>query len=189
MVARLLQVGLLLLLYSPWASAQSPSTQDVPAGNAEVKLEKCELGHATPVHRLGRVYLAGQPTEADLPKLKVDGFRTIINLRLPDELPWDEASAVERAGMKYVHVPFQGEQQLTFPVFDKVLSALSDPKSGRVLLHCGSANRVGAVWYAHRVLHDKLDPVAAELEAKQVGLRDMAYLKKAQEYVGANQVE
>ncbi|TWU29989.1 beta-lactamase hydrolase domain-containing protein [Bythopirellula polymerisocia] len=164
---------------------QAQVAQEVPAATKDsaTQLEKCELGHATPVHRFGKVYLAGQPTEEDLLELKADGMRTIINLRPDKELPWNEGAAVKRAGMKYVHVPFRGEEQLTSTVFDQVLGALRDEESGTTLLHCGSANRVGAIWYAHRVLDDELDPVTAELEAKQVGLRDAAYLEKAKEYV------
>lgn len=153
------------------------------------QLEECDLGHIKQVHRYGNVYLAGQPTEDDLSQFQADGMKTVISLRLKDEIPWDEGAAVERAGMQFVHVPFRGERQLTNKVFDKVLSVLRDQESGPTLLHCGSANRVGAMWYAHRVLDDKLNPVQAELEAKQVGLRDAAYLEKAKQYVESHQPE
>ncbi len=189
----MLRAWLFLLIFSlnalPWASAQVAQEAPAEAEASELRLEKCELGHATPVHRFGNVYLAGQPAEEDFPKLKSDGMRTIINLRPDKELPWDEGAAVKRAGMKYVHVPFRGEEQLTSSVFDKVLGVLRDKESGPTLLHCGSANRVGAIWYAHRILNDDLNPVEAELEAKQVGLRDAGYLEKAKEYVETEKVK
>ena len=161
----------LLTLSSQSMLAQEQVTRKVPAENnqSSPQIEKCELGHATPVHKYGNVYLSGQPTEQDLPLLKADGMRTIINLRPNKELSWDEGAAVNRAGMKYVHVPFRGEDELTSKVFDQVLGVLGDKESGPMLLHCGGADRVGAIWYAHRVLNDKLDPVEAELEAKKVG--------------------
>lgn len=171
--------------------ALAQGTQETPAKSKDspAQLEKCELGHAAPVHRLGKVYLAGQPAEGDLPQLKADGMQTIINLRPDRELSWDEGAAVERAGMKYVHVPFRGEDELTSNVFDQVLSVLRDKESGPTLLHCGGADRVGAIWYAHRVLNDNINPVEAELEAKKVGSRTPAYLEKAKEYVKAQKTK
>ena len=182
---RFLELTLVFFAYAhPMAQAREapPANQE-----SEAQLVEIELGHAVPAHRFGNVFLAGQPTAEDIPILKEKGIKTVINLRLADEISWDQATAVEQAGMKYVHVPFRGEHQLTSKVFDKVLGVLRDTKSSSTLLHCATANRVGAIWYAHRVLNDQLDPVEAELEARQVGLRSAEMLAKSKEYVEAQQ--
>ncbi len=148
-----------------------------------MELQKKPLGDMQPVHVLGDVYLAGQPTPADLPLFREHGIKTVITLRKTAEVPWDEAAAVTKLGMKYVQVPFQDPSELRPEVFEKVLKVLRDKKRGPTVLHCGSANRVGAIWYAYRVLDDKLTPEAALQEAKVVGLRTPAYFEKAQAYV------
>lgn len=151
-------------------------------------LHATSLGEITPVHKLDEIYLAGQPTEQDIAVLKENGFKTIISLRKSEEVSWDEADAIEKQGIQFVHVPFQGEGELTPEVFDKVLKTLCDKEQQPLLLHCGSANRVSALWYAHRVLNGNLNHEEAQAEARTAGLRNEAYLDKAREYVLAEQL-
>jgi len=171
---------------SPPPVAAKPTGKKQP--DKKEALAKKSLGDIKQVHALGDIYLTGQPSVEDLRVLKKQGIETIITLRMPGEVPWDEAAAVKKEGMKFVSVPFQGPDELKPKVFDEVLKILRDKKKrGPTVLHCGSANRVGALWYAHRVLEGKLSPEAALKEAKTVGLRTPAYLDKAQEYVEAQQ--
>jgi len=153
----------------------------------KVRLKETKLGGTQPVHAFGNIYLAGQPSPEDLPLLRAEGIRTIISLRHKKELSWDEANAVEQSDMNFIHVPFGAAQQLKPEIFDKVLKILRDKKQGPMVLHCGSANRVGAIWYVYRVLDGNLSPEAAKKEAQKVGLRNPAYLDRAQEYVVAVQ--
>ncbi|NOZ39790.1 MAG: hypothetical protein GXP24_06140 [Planctomycetes bacterium] len=167
---------------SPLASSPLASSSQAPTVK-KMKLQKKQLGDMQPVHALGDIYLAGQPTPEDLSLLKREGIKTVITLRKPEEVPWDEAAAVTQQGMKYVEAPFQAVEELKPEIFDKVLKVLRDKKRGPTMLHCGSANRVGAIWYAYRVLDGKLTPEAALEEAKIVGLRTQGYLDQAQVYV------
>jgi|GEM_PF-1636059 len=146
-------------------------------------LKKTTLGKVSNVHVLGDVYLAGQPTPADMPLLKKQGIQTVITLRKPSEVPWDEGAACKIQAMNFVEVPFQTPAELTVKVFDQVRKVLLNKKRGPTLFHCGSANRVGAVWYAHRILDGHLSHEAALQEAQMVGLRTMPYLRRAQAYV------
>lgn len=168
------------------ANAQVPPPVSAPE-SPESKLEEKQLGKIRPVHAVGDIYLAGQPAPEDLPLLKSAGIKTVITLRKPNEVPWDEAAAVQQQGMKYVSVPFQGADELKPQLFDQLLKELRDKQNGPILFHCGSANRVGAIWYAHRVLQDDIAPEAALKEAKTVGLRTPAYLERAQLYVQQKQ--
>jgi len=147
------------------------------------------LGQAAPVHRFQKIYLAGQPGQEDWQALKAAGFRKIINLRQPDEIPWDEATAVAQAGMDYVALPFRGPEQLTDQVFERALNELRDPADGMILLHCATSNRVGAIWYAQRVLADGIPAAQAEEEARQVGLHTPAYLERARQYIAAKEAQ
>ncbi len=168
------------------AIAQQPLAE-VTESSPIRRLRKVQLGSMKPVTVFGDVYLAGQPAPSDLALFKTGGIQTIISLRLAKEIAWDEAVAVDQAGMKFVHVPFQRPEQLKPEIFDKVIKVLRDKRRGPTVLHCGSANRVGAIWYAYRVLDGQLSPEEARKEAQAVGLRTPAYLEKAQEYVEAVQ--
>ena len=167
----------------PGNLSASKVSNEAPEAPNELELQKKPLGDMQPVHALGDIYLAGQPTPQDLPLFKQAGIKTVITLRKPSEVPWDEAAAVSQQGMKFVSVPFQRPAELKTEVFEKVLEVLRDKKRGPTVLHCGSANRVGAIWYAYRVLDDKLSPEAALKEAKVVGLRTPGYIVEAQAYV------
>jgi ubiquinone/menaquinone biosynthesis C-methylase UbiE len=51
------------------------------------------------------------------------------------------------------------------------------------MLHCGSANRVGAVWLTYRVLDQGVPIETAIEEAKTIGLRSPEYEAKARDYI------
>ncbi|MCG8449847.1 MAG: hypothetical protein MI725_09750 [Pirellulales bacterium] len=180
---------------SEWPVVEPPRVEQ-PEGVEAVKapriaknaLQPVEIGRIAPLHKFGEIYLAGQPVPEALPVLKQQGFNTILTLRKSDEVSWDEQAATEEQGMQFVQVAFQGVGELTPEVFDKVLEVLRDETRQPLLFHCGSANRVGAIWYAFRVLDDKLSHEEALAEAKAAGLRTEGYVEKAREYVLAVQL-
>nr|WP_321156596.1 sulfur transferase domain-containing protein [Psychrobacter sp. LV10R520-6] len=72
------------------------------------------------------------------------GVELVINLQPDDELNFDEAAAVEQAGMYYQQLPISGTndlKQLKILAFDSVLRQYHGKK---VAMHCGTGNRVGA---------------------------------------------
>ncbi len=172
---------------------ESNSAAKTPVKSAQpeepVTLQPGRLPGVLKVTRYGSIYLAGQPDEESLPQLKRLGFETIVTLREAGEVPWDESAAVSRNQMTFLAAPFFKAEELTPAVFDAVFEVLTDKQRHPVLLHCGSANRVGAVWYAHRVLNDGVSVDEAEAEARKVGLRTKAYLEVAQQYVRQRLVE
>lgn len=98
---------------------------------------------------------AGQPTPEALRTLKEKGFKTVINLRSESEPGVrDEEAAVKEQGLEYVWVPLTAAT-LSQEKVDQVRRALEDPRSGSILLHCSSANRVGAVWTVIEVQRGK----------------------------------
>ena len=152
------------------------------------RVEPTQLGSIQQVHKYAEFYLAGQPTEEDIALLKERGFKTVLNFRRSGEIAWDEKSVVEQQGMEYVHLPFQGVPELTSVIFDQALEVLRDDRRRPILIHCGSSNRVGAIWYAYRVLDDKLSHEDAAAEARTAGLRTEGYLKKARDYLFASEL-
>ena len=119
---------------------------------------------------------AGQPDSAQFEELARAGVKTVIDLRPPEEpRGFDEPQAVRAAGLEYYNIPVSaptlGDAQ--FSEFRKHIGAKRD---GTVLVHCASANRVGALLIPY-LLIDKGRSRAEALEiARSVGLRsdDMA---------------
>ena len=162
---------------------------DSPSVDSFTELSAVPLGDTRPLHKLGNVYLGGQPSAKDFQAFKELGVQVIINLRKVDETDWDEAAVVEELGLKYIHLPFQTEQELTDELYDEALRNLGREKAGGTLLHCGACVRVGAIWYAHRVLQEAVSPEQAEQEARAAGMRSQWLLESAQDYVDRRQKE
>ena len=158
----------------------------LPVSSAEKPkrvLESASLGTTESVHRFGDIWLASQPAKDDLELAKELPIRTVINLRKKSEIDWDEEAAVRALGMIYVNVAFQTPEELTDAVFDAARHTLTLPENAPLLLHCASANRVGTIWLAHRVLDDGLAYDDALAEAVTVGLKNPAFREKARDYI------
>jgi len=165
---------------SPAAPTTAPTT--APAAGVDEKLASATCGKIARVSRLADVYLAAQPSADDLAEAKKLGIKTVINLRPESETKdFKEREAVEAAGLAYVHIPFVADQ-VTDAVFDQAREQLKSAQRP-LLLHCGTANRVGGVWLPYRVLDAGLSWDAALAEAKTIGLRNPTLEAKAKEYV------
>jgi len=112
---------------------------------------------------------AGQPSPEGLAQLKALGFKTVINLRTEREGAKDEEAAVKALGLTYVSVPVTAET-LSVADADAVGRVIDDPAAGPVLLHCATANRVGAVWAILRV-RQGASVDEAEAEGRAIGLK------------------
>ena len=146
-------------------------------------LKPVECGGVERIHALGGVFLASQPQPGDFTDIKKRGIKTIVTLRKAGELEWDEADVVRELGLEFHSVPFREPEELTDEVFDRVRDLLNQPANKPLFLHCGSANRVGAVWIVHRVLDHDMSFEDAHAEAKTVGLKTVAYVDRAREYI------
>lgn len=171
-----------LALFTLLPACSTSEKEAAPAPEPAVVMD-AELGSTRNVHVFGDVMTAGQPAPEDFERVAADGYRTVVNLRRPEELgDFDEAALVEGLGLEYVSIPFNGPEQLTDEVFDRsreVLESVERP----LFFHCGSANRVGAVWIPWRVLDGGVSYEEALAEAKAIGLRTPGYEDRAREYV------
>lgn len=151
------------------------------------RLEKVKCGALKKLTRLGSVYMAGQPGQKELRALKdTHKVALVVNLRTPPEMSWDEKAFVEgELKLRYLALPFGPKLPLTDAIIDRFREVLTAEKKTAVLVHCASANRVGALWLAVRVLDQGIPYEAALKEARAVGLRSPGLLKKAREYIEA----
>lgn len=177
-----LALRLTLLVLVGWAFLSLTKTSTAPP-----ELVPVSIGDIESAHRKGNILLAGQPAQADLQTLKDRGYGTIINLRKEDEIHWDESAVAQELKLRYVHLPFQNADELTDDLFDEAITTLSEQDLGPTLLHCGSCNRVGAIWYAYRVLEEGATAEEAEQEARAAGMRSSWLLDTAQDYVRRHQ--
>lgn len=167
----------------PPVAETAPAIEPEPVGPA---VEPAELGETDRVHICKNVLLASQPAEGDFDLLADKGYRSVLNLRSEPEmtqLDFDQAELLAERDIRYHHIGFRGHHELTDDVFDQVRAVLNDETNHPVLVHCASANRVGAVWLAHRVLDDGLDYETALAEAATVGLRSDALESRARDYI------
>ena len=150
-------------------------------------LTKSELGATRNVHSFGKTMLCGQPSAAEFADAKKRGIKTVITLREKSEIDWDEAAVLEQLGLNFYQLGFRAPDSLSPAIIEKTVTIMGDPKRTPVMLHCASANRVGALWLAHRVLNDKISIETARKEAKIVGLRTPAYEERVLSYIRQKQ--
>jgi len=127
-------------------------------------------------HKLGPDLAgSGQPTAEGLAELEALGFRTVVNLRTEGEGAAAERAAVEGQGLRYVSVPISRE---TFSLGDvaAVRKVLDEPGVGPVLLHCATANRVGAVWAVIQA-QDGRSLEQAEAAGRAAGLHSAVWIE------------
>jgi len=130
---------------------------------------------------------AGATEVRAIPALAARGYRSVLNLRAASEagaaIEQSRAAAMA-AGIKFIHLPFDGGAP-DVGVADAFIKAVTDKANQPVFINCGSANRVGALWLAKRMLVDGWDRAKAIEEAKMIGLSSAALEKFALDYVAA----
>lgn len=91
------------------------------------------------------VLTGGQPTDEQLADLAEAGYRTVINLRSDGEEGNTDPSDVEGLGMTYIAIPIESAETLN-EENARLLADTLDNAEGPVVVHCGSGNRVGALF-------------------------------------------
>lgn len=156
------------------------------AGCAAEAQQKSTRPGITNFTRVDAVVACGGATETSaLEGLKQDGFKAVINLRQATERGAnieENRARAEALGLKYVHIPFNASAPDNKP-FDDFLTAVADKSNQPVYVHCASANRVGAVWLAKRVLQDGWTVEKATEEARLIGLSAAPLEQFALKYV------
>jgi len=130
------------------------------------------------------VACAGAVKVEAVPEIKKMGFASIINLRQASEPGADidaEAAAAKAAGIRFYHVPFNG-QSPDPAAADKFLDAITSKGSEPAFIHCAGGNRAAAMWLVKRLAVDHWDTDRATAEATALGLTSPALKQFAFDY-------
>jgi protein tyrosine phosphatase (PTP) superfamily phosphohydrolase (DUF442 family) len=140
-------------------------------------------GMANAGQPLEGVATAGQPDQAQFERLAEAGYKTVIDLRTPEEpRGFDEPEIVGRAGMEYANIPI-GHEGVDADTFDRFRRIMTDPEQRPVLVHCSSANRVGALLVPYLILDEGRTLEEARDIAARVGLKSEELERAAFRYV------
>src|SRR6266404_5757359 len=179
-----------LLLIAAMASLGALSAAGVQQESA--KLDKIQQSLKDDVPRIlcvdERVATGGQPTDAAFAKLAANGYRAALNLRTGSEgidLK-HERETIEKAGMRFVNIPVVSSAPKPEQV-DEFIKAVKDKDNQPMLIHCGSANRVGAFWMIYRVVEQGWPEDKALDEATKIGLTSPMLKTFAHEYILSHQ--
>ena len=125
--------------------------------------------------RLDTTIACGGATSVEaIPELKKMGFRSVINVRRASEAGADveaEGIAVQSAGMKYIHLPF--DPQSPDPMLiDNFIAAVTAADNQPAYIHCAAGGRAAALWMIKRWKADGWDEQRALEEAVALGLNE-----------------
>jgi len=158
------------------------------AGQAKVSKDTV-AGINNYAHIETTVACAGAITPASVAEIKKMGYASIINLREASEPGADidaEKAAADKAGIRFVHVPFNGNKPSTEAV-DQFLKAIKTSGTEPAFIHCAGGNRAASMWFVKRALVDKWDIDKAMAEATDLGFASPALKTFAIDYVKAHQ--
>ncbi len=175
MSSRLAAVAVVLAAASPAALAQQVTKEPVAGITNFARLEST-------------VACAGATKVEAIPEIKKMGFVSIINLRQASEPGANveaEAAAARAAGLRYYHVPFNG--QMPDPkAADQFLDAITAKGSEPAFIHCSGGNRAAAMWMIKRMVVDHWDAERAAAEATALGMTSPVLKQFAIDYASTH---
>ena|GEM_PF-554543 len=126
------------------------------------------------IGNFGRVnhslYRGGQPNNLGIQSLKRLGIKTIVNLRMTNDLCVTEETEARANGIIYTNVPMRGLGRPTDKQVVKVLSVIETSPSP-VFIHCEHGrDRTGTIIACYRIKHDQWTSKLALNEAGQYGM-------------------
>lgn len=138
-------------------SAPEPVAEETAANPLQVPIPNARM-------LADDVLSGGQPTVEQFEQAAAAGFRTVVNLRTPgEEGVWDEAPKAEELGLRYVAIPVAGVEGLTVENARDLAEIFDDPGARPLMIHCGSGNRIGAL-FALKAYHLDGESTEAALE-------------------------
>lgn len=112
-----------------------------------------------------RLYRGGQPKPDEFRELAALGIKTVIDLR--DDSEKYEPSAVQAAGLHYVHLFMNAKRPPTDAQVAEFIKTVEDQTNGKVFVHCaGGRHRTGVMVAVYRFTHYKWSPQQAYDEMK-----------------------
>lgn len=170
-----------LLLLSSLLLACSGLAKKEPVGVADVKA----LGQPgiENLHRVGNIYIASQPEESTIAALGTT-VPTIINMRGPSEMQFDEKAKVEAAGATYALLPFFAEEGgIDAASLEAASQMVLEAGDEAVMVHCASGNRAGAWLAYHLAKHHRMSVDEAFNVGRAAGLTSDALAERTREFI------
>jgi uncharacterized protein (TIGR01244 family) len=114
------------------------------------------------------ILVGGQPTQDQFIAAADNGIRTVINLRTEGEEGNTDPDFVESLGVTYVVIPIGGAEALSEENSRRFATALEEAEAP-VMVHCGSGNRVGALFALKAYYVDGLSAEEALVIGQETG--------------------
>jgi uncharacterized protein (TIGR01244 family) len=159
-----------VLLFAGALGPSAAAEQEQAASAGEVAATATPWAELLPNGRepLPGIVTGGQPTLEQFEEARAKGFRMVINLRTPSE-PGPSPEEIQALGLAYRSIPVAGADGLTEDNARALATALEEAK-GPVIVHCGSGNRVGALFALKAFALDGKSPEEALALGKKAGL-------------------
>ena len=167
------------------ACSSAPPAEDPPFTRQAIAPDGME-GFNGIVSVGSRVLLAGQPTPLGLANARDSGVTVVINARPEAEMSFDERAVVQGLHMAYVSIPFtattlnDGQVRAFIETVREVRSR--EGEADRLLVHCGSGDRVAALWAMYEITDGKVPPEEAVARARKAGLTSAELVQYIGEY-------
>ncbi|MDP6944642.1 MAG: DUF3365 domain-containing protein [Myxococcota bacterium] len=145
------KIGLLLLACTVLAACSRPEAPASPPPATTQAPTPAPKALVAPIPK-GKVIsstlvVGGQPTPEALAEMAKAGLKTVVNLKTPGEMTFDEAAEAERLGLTYVAIPMAGKAGLNAANVERLHGLLE--AGDTTLVHCQGGNRVGALFALH----------------------------------------
>jgi tyrosine-protein phosphatase SIW14 len=116
------------------------------------------------------LYRGAQPDAAGLRQLKAMGIKSVVNLRMPNDVWPAEPALVAASSMSYTNIPLDSLSAPTDAQVASVLAAIESlPKP--VFIHCQfGRDRTGTLIACYRIQHDQWPNTKALKEAELHGI-------------------
>jgi protein tyrosine phosphatase (PTP) superfamily phosphohydrolase (DUF442 family) len=154
---------------APFKSARADFEQKGLPVSAAIDLTQFE-GMPNAVLLEENIVGGGPPPWEVLERAAAAGFKSVIDLRRPEEGTEVEKSMVEKLGMRYYSV-IVTPRTLSRYQADDVAEILKKPDNLPAILHCESGNRSGALWALYLNLYQDVEADKALAQGIQKGLR------------------
>ncbi|MBE8998223.1 phosphatase [Nostoc sp. LEGE 12447] len=122
---------------------------------------------------------AGQPTPEELKQAAQEGFKSVLNLRSPDEPGFlgDEQQQAQAAGLQYANIPLK-PSEANQELIDTAIQEIENlPKP--ILIHCAAGARAGGIALISNAISEGLTYEEISQKAQELGLNlEQPHLKQ-----------
>ncbi len=110
------------------------------------------------------------------------GYRTVLDLREPSEVPSSFITEVTNLGLRYVTLPIS-LKTIDRAHVDRFHFEVAAGEARPLFFFDSDGTRAGALWYIRRIASDRIDHQIARREAEELGLTDKNFWAAATNYV------